>query len=246
VRSPGQGHQSDRGGKGADRDRGEGQGGDFGRHDDSEIARGKAGGPEHEPFRATFENRTSGDGHQGQGGQRGGQRPQPLKRSEVRVFDRIVTGQSIGERCDERAARAEEEGLESGGHAGDPGEAIEPGVKRQDSADALMLHHRQVNGVPGGESGMAQEHGPSAIDGFEIDREHFVHHTKERVESRLDGVSPFDRRVPVQDFLQNLGIRNQTLLIGDAALENLLSVALVRVRRTHEVHGDVGVNEDHS
>ncbi len=92
---------------------------------------------------------------------------------------------------------------------------------------------------------MAEEHGTCAIDRLEIDREHFVHQTQERVESGLNGVAPSYRSVSMQNFLEYLGIRHQTLLIGDAALENLLSVALVRVGGTHEVHGNVGVYEDH-
>jgi len=92
---------------------------------------------------------------------------------------------------------------------------------------------------------MPQKHGTCAVDGFKIDREHFVNQTEECVESRLDGVAPFQGHVAVQDFLQNLGIRDQTLVIGDTALENLLSVALVRMHGTHEVHGNVGVNENH-
>lgn len=92
---------------------------------------------------------------------------------------------------------------------------------------------------------MTVEHGSGAVDSFKIDREHFVHEAQKCIEGRLDGVAPIDRGVPVQNFLQDLGIRHQTFLIGDATLEKLLSLALVRVHTTHEIHGNVGVYEDH-
>ncbi len=92
---------------------------------------------------------------------------------------------------------------------------------------------------------MAEEHGARAVDGFEIDWKHLVHQAEERIEGGLDGVSPVYRGIPVQDLLQNLGIGHEALLVGDATLENPLSVALVGMHGAHEVHGNVGVDEDH-
>ena len=93
---------------------------------------------------------------------------------------------------------------------------------------------------------MAKQHGARAVDGFEIDGKHLVHQAEERIESGLYGVSPFDRGISMQDLLQNLSVRHEALLVGHATLENLLSVALVRMHGAHEVHGNVGIDEDHS
>jgi hypothetical protein len=43
----------------------------------------------------------------------------------------------------------------------------------------------------------------------------------------------------MQDLLQDLGVRHERDALGDAALEQSLRVALVRMCRAYEVHGHV-------
>jgi hypothetical protein len=50
----------------------------------------------------------------------------------------------------------------------------------------------------------------------------------------------------MEDLLENLRIGHEARSFGYGALQQALAVELVRVRRSHEVHGNVGVDEDQS
>ena len=65
-----------------------------------------------------------------------------------------------------------------------------------------------------------------------------VKDTSLRVPPGMDGVV-----IDVQ--LQHLGVGHQTLPLGDAALQKPLGIGLERMRRPHQVHGNVGVDENH-
>ncbi len=47
------------------------------------------------------------------------------------------------------------------------------------------------------------------------DIKHLIDNAEECVKRRLDGVSPVDGNVPVQDFLQDLGISYEALAVVD-------------------------------
>jgi len=55
----------------------------------------------------------------------------------------------------------------------------------------------------------------------------------------LDGIAAVDGDIPVQDLLQDLGIRNQALSVADKIFEQSLRVGLVRVRRADQIHWDI-------
>jgi hypothetical protein len=63
-----------------------------------------------------------------------------------------------------------------------------------------------------------------------INRQHLIYDTEQSVESWLNCVATIDCDIPVQDFLQDLGIGNKTLTIGDQLLEQTLCVSFVRMR----------------
>jgi hypothetical protein len=55
----------------------------------------------------------------------------------------------------------------------------------------------------------------------------------------LDSIAAIYSGIPMQYLLENLGICNQALSVGDEIFEQSLSVDLVRMRRADEVHGDI-------
>jgi hypothetical protein len=49
----------------------------------------------------------------------------------------------------------------------------------------------------------------------------------------------------MEDLLQDLGVGDETLSIGHRTFNQPLGVNLARMWRAHEVHRDVGIDEDH-
>jgi hypothetical protein len=60
-----------------------------------------------------------------------------------------------------------------------------------------------------------------------IDGQHLIHDAKQSVERRLDCIASVDGHVPVQDLLENLGVRNQALALADYPFEQSSRVALL-------------------
>ncbi len=109
----------------------------------------------------------------------------------------------------------------------------------------MTFHDGKVNGVTGRDPPMAEDNFFRAFDDGPIDSQHLIDDAKERVKCGLDGVAAVDRNVAVQDLLKRFGIRNQALPLADQLLEPSLRVAFARMRRAHEIHRDVGVDQDH-
>ena len=63
-----------------------------------------------------------------------------------------------------------------------------------------------------------------------INSQHLIHDTDQSVERGLDCVTAVDSDVAVQDFLKNLGVRNQALALADHLFEQSSRVALVGMR----------------
>ena len=76
--------------------------------------------------------------------------------------------------------------------------------------------------------------------------ERLVDNTEEGIERRLDGITAIDRHVPAQNFLEHFRICYQSLAIGDGVLEDSLGVHLPSVGAADEIHGEVGIDEDHA
>ncbi len=127
----------------------------------------------------------------------------------------------------------------------DPRKAVEARVEAHDPRNALAVHHGQVKRVSGGQPRFSQHDSLGALDVGQLDRKDLVHDLQKRVEGGLDRVTPIDRDVAVKDLLKHLDVRDEALCFGETPLEHLLRVPLVGVRRAHEVHRDVRVEEDH-
>jgi len=78
-----------------------------------------------------------------------------------------------------------------------------------------------------------------------LDWQHGVNDIQQGVEGGLDGVESVDAAVAVEDLLKDLGVGDEPLAISDESFKHPLGVDFVRVRGSHEVHRNVGVDEDH-
>jgi hypothetical protein len=63
-----------------------------------------------------------------------------------------------------------------------------------------------------------------------INSQHLIRDADQSVERGLDCVAAVDSDVAVQDFLENLGVRNQALALADRLFEQSSRVALVGMR----------------
>lgn len=92
----------------------------------------------------------------------------------------------------------------------------------------MLPHHRDVNGVAGGEvrrpeHDLAGEH--HRLDG---DRKQLVDHAEQRVEGGLNRVAPANRDVSMQDFLQRLGVAHQPPIARRQPFEQPLRICADR------------------
>ena len=72
-----------------------------------------------------------------------------------------------------------------------------------------------------------------------INRQHLIGDAEQSVKGGLDGISPVYGDIPVQDLLQDFGIRNQALSFADEIFEQPLRVGLVRMGRANQIHWDI-------
>ena len=61
-----------------------------------------------------------------------------------------------------------------------------------------------------------------------VNRQHLIYYTEQCVKSRLNCVAPIDGDIPVEDFLQDLGIGYKTLTVGYQFLERSCASPLWR------------------
>jgi hypothetical protein len=109
----------------------------------------------------------------------------------------------------------------------------------------MTLHHRQMKRIPRGQARITQHDSLCPFEVGQLNREDLIDDSQECIEGRLDRVAAVDGDVPVKDLLERFDVRNETLSFGKAPFQDLLSITLVRVRRPHEVHRNVRIDEDH-
>lgn len=120
-----------------------------------------------------------------------------------------------------------------------PRQRVESPIESQNTGDAVVHHDGHVEGVSGRSGDAPVQHYRRTLHVPLLDRVHLINHTEKCVERRLNGVPSFDRDVTMEDLLKNLGARDKTFVIGDGPLKELLSVDLVGMRGSNEVHGHV-------
>lgn len=126
----------------------------------------------------------------------------------------------------------------------DPGHAVEAAVEAQDPLHAAACHDGDVEGVAGREARSAREDLCRLLDVRALDGKDLVDDSEKGVESRPDGVATVDRDVAVEDLLQDLGARHEPIAARDGLFEVGSGGRLQGMRRPHEVHRHVRVDED--
>ena len=124
-------------------------------------------------------------------------------------------------------------------------EAVKIRGKAQDLTDSMLFHDSEVDGIACREARMAEDNLLGTLDGGPRDVKHLIDDAQQSVECRLDGISAVNGDVAMQDLLQYLGVGDEALATIDQLLEQALSVALVGVRRAHQIHGDVRIDQNH-
>jgi hypothetical protein len=109
----------------------------------------------------------------------------------------------------------------------------------------MLFHDGHVQGVARGHLWASHEDILRAICRGCIYSQYLIDNSKQRVESRLDRVAAIDRDVAMRDFLKHLGVGNQALAIADEFFDQSLRVGFMRMSSTHQIHGDVRVDENH-
>ena len=94
-------------------------------------------------------------------------------------------------------------------------ESVEAGIEAQDLLDPVLLHNCQMDSIAGGEATIAENDLLGALKSVSVDRQDFVHGLQDRVVSRLDVMVAIEGRIAMEDFLQHLGIGDQTPAFAD-------------------------------
>ncbi len=109
----------------------------------------------------------------------------------------------------------------------------------------MPLHHREMKRISSRQTRFSKD---DLLGPFEVRKfygEDFVGDAQERVEGGLNRIAPIDGDVSVQDLLERLDVGDETFSFSKTSFQGLLSVPLVSVRRPHEIHRNVRIEEDH-
>ncbi len=120
-----------------------------------------------------------------------------------------------------------------------PRQCVESQIESQNTGDAVVHHDGHVEGVSSRCGDSPVQHDRRTLDVPLFDRVHLIDHAEKCVERGLDGVPAFDRDVTMEDLLKDLRTGDETFVIGDSPLKEVLSVDLVGMRGSNEVHGHV-------
>ena len=81
------------------------------------------------------------------------------------------------------------------------GQTVKVAVEAHDPLDPVVAHHRQVNGISRGQIRVADDDLACLLNDLEIDRQNLVDDLEYDLETRVDGISPVDGDIAVEDFL---------------------------------------------
>ena len=109
----------------------------------------------------------------------------------------------------------------------------------------MLFHDCEMDGITCRQPSVSQNDLFGTLGGGLRNIEHLIDDPKHGIERRLDGVAAVDGDVPMQDLLQDLGVSNEALPVINQLFEQSLCIALVGMRRPHEIHGNVRIDQDH-
>jgi len=108
----------------------------------------------------------------------------------------------------------------------------------------MPLHHRDVHAVASGQQSPILNNLPGPQNIILLYREDIIHNVQKQLECRPNGFPLAYGGIPMQDLLKHFGVGYETLSRRDQAFQEKLRFGLVRVRRTDEVHRDIGIDKD--
>jgi len=108
----------------------------------------------------------------------------------------------------------------------------------------MLLHDRQMHRIPRRYLPVAHHNLFSAFRRAPVNSQYLIGNAQQSVERRLDGIPPIYGDITMQNFLQDFGVGNQALPVANQIFEQPLRVGLVRMRRTNEIHGNIGVDQN--
>jgi len=109
----------------------------------------------------------------------------------------------------------------------------------------MLFHHGQVHRVARGKASVPEDDLLGALDDGAIHGENFIDDAKQGIECRLNRVAAVESNVAMQYLLQHFGIGDQALALAQQLLDPSLRVDLVRMGGAHQVHGNIGINQNH-
>jgi len=91
----------------------------------------------------------------------------------------------------------------------------------------MLLHDGQVNAVASGEAAVSQDNLFGTFGNCPVNGKHFIHNIQKGIKSKLNVMMPIDGRIPMQNLLQDLGVRNQALTLAHELFQQPLGISLV-------------------
>ena len=109
----------------------------------------------------------------------------------------------------------------------------------------MLQHYGDMHCVTRREFPIPQDNLLRAFHNCLINGQQLIDGSKQCVENRLDCIAAVNGHVAMQNFLEHLGIRDQSLSVCDQPLQQSLRICLVHVRRADKVHWNIGIDENH-
>jgi len=109
----------------------------------------------------------------------------------------------------------------------------------------MLFHDGEMESITRRQPSMSQDNLLGTLGGGPRDVKHLIDDAQQSVKRRLDGVPAVDGDIPMQDLLQDLGVGDEALAVSDQLFQQSLCVTLVGMRRAHEIHRDVRINQNH-
>jgi len=109
----------------------------------------------------------------------------------------------------------------------------------------MLLHYAEMYGIARGKALVTEYDRFGALDGDTLDGKYLINDAKQGVKRRLNCIATVDGNVPMENFLQNFGVGDQSLSLADQSLDQSLCVNFVRMSCAHQIHWNVGVDQNH-
>lgn len=103
----------------------------------------------------------------------------------------------------------------------------------------MLLHGGEMDGIARRKSFLPQDNLLGTLGSRPGDFQHLIDNSKKCIESWLDGVTAVDSNIPMQYLLEDLRVGDEALTVAEQPLKQSLCVSFVRVRRAHQIHGNV-------